>query len=216
MISIDFPRKCHYHRCKEEKGVRAYRGRHCSSCKWGEGRGCRGRGTLLTDPARVRVQFSNFPDCHSPPRDRSPGIFPRFTGTGCDAMIPPFPYQHFARLFKIPAGAPSSVLKITPVRLVCRDGSCQSTVILPQLAIRPHSLPFVPSADVAVPIFHPTPIGLVSFRFFVSAFTHSIPHTRLQKLQVPGCLDTNITIYLWPRAHFKPSPIPRFKDLRDT
>lgn len=67
-----------------------------------------------------------------------------------------------------------------------------------------------PSADVAIPIFHPTPIGPVSFRFFVSAFTHSIPHIGIRRgSRVSGY--TNITIYPWCLLHIL-SPF-QFRDL---
>lgn len=76
------------------------------------------------------------------------------------------------------------------------------------------SVPFVPPAGVAVPIFHPTPIGLVSFRFFVLASTHSIPHTGIQKL--PGYLRyqySYIHISLSLDLVHTPSPL-QFRDLR--
>lgn len=168
------------------------------------------------DPPRVRVQFSNFPDCHSPLRGRSPGIFPRFTGTGKSvrgAMILFFLFQHLAWLFKIPAGVPSSVLKITLVRLVCRDRSCQSTVILPQRAIFPHSLSLLcPPPTSPTPSFIQPPSAL---SLFVSSSRLSFDPA-YQNPVAAGCPDTNITIYLQSPAHFKSFPIPRFKDLRDT
>jgi len=105
-----------------------------SGRKWreeeeGEGGSSRGGGVPLTDSpgecgfnfpisrtvtlpfAAVRPEyFRDLPAHRAWRHDSSPSPFSLFPGT--------------SRLFKIPAGVPSSVLKITLVRLVCRGGSC--------------------------------------------------------------------------------------------
>lgn len=74
---------------------------------------------------RVQVQFPNFPACHSSRRGRSleySSTTLRFLFLGLIPSAATLPSAQLRRLFKIPAGVPSSVLKITPTRLVCRFG----------------------------------------------------------------------------------------------
>lgn len=74
---------------------------------------------------RVQVQFPNFPACHSSRRGRSleySSTTLRFLFLGLIPSAATLPSAQPRRLFKIPAGVPSSVLKITPTRLVCRFG----------------------------------------------------------------------------------------------
>lgn len=68
-----------------------------------------------------------------------PSFFPAAVFDRLPRLPPPLPPGHH-RLFKIPAGVPSSVLKITPTRLVCRfEPSLVDCDIAPTLL---HATPF--------------------------------------------------------------------------